>query len=126
MAVEVRRPEGHLERVQDERRAHVGGELPATDHAREGVLDEREVDDAFPAAPVGEIANPHSFGRDALKSRSTRSGGRRAVGSGTVVRQGLPRRFAPSRPAAHISRLTLSRPTSMLSRRSAFQMRLEP
>ena len=40
-------------------------------------------------------ATQSSFGPAALKSRSTRSGGRCAAGSGVVVRHGLPRRLAP-------------------------------
>ena len=37
-------------------------------------------------------------GASALKSRSTRSAGRMAFGSGIVVRHGLPRRLAPWMP----------------------------
>ena len=48
-----------------------------------------------------------------------RSGGLVAVGSGVVVRQGLPRRLAPWMPWARISRLTRSRPTSTPARLSA-------
>ena len=47
-----------------------------------------------------------SSGREALKSRSTRSAGRVAFGSAIVVRHGLPRRLAPWMPASRISRWT--------------------
>jgi hypothetical protein len=43
-------------------------------------------------------ANHVSSGREAAKSRCTRSGLRRASGSAFVVRHGLPRRLAPCRP----------------------------
>jgi len=51
-------------------------------------------------------ASHNRLGAGALKSRSTRSGGRVALGSGVVVRHGLPRRLAPRMPAWRISRLT--------------------
>lgn len=43
----------HLEGVEDEVGAHVGGELPADDHPAVGVEDEREKDESVPAAQVG-------------------------------------------------------------------------
>ncbi len=48
----------HPQRVQDEIRAHVGGELPADDPAAEGVDNEREEDDPLPAAQIGQIGQP--------------------------------------------------------------------
>ena len=43
-------------------------------------------------------ANHSSSGRDASKSRCTRSGLRSAEGSARVVRHGFPRRLAPWMP----------------------------
>jgi hypothetical protein len=63
------------------------------------------------------------FGRDALKSRWTRSGRRCACRPGLVVRQGLPRRFAPRIPFARISRCTRQRGACSPARRSAFHIR---
>jgi hypothetical protein len=50
--------EGHPERVEDEIGAHVRCELPADDLAAVGVDDEREEDEAFPAAQIGEVRDP--------------------------------------------------------------------
>jgi hypothetical protein len=49
---------GHLQRVQDQVGAQVRGGLPADDHAREDVLDERQVEKALAGLEVGEIADP--------------------------------------------------------------------
>ena len=81
----------HPQRVEDEIGAHVAGELPAHDAAREDVDDEAEEHHALPAAQVGEVRDPQLIGPWALKLRWTRSGGRWAAGSGVVVRHGLPR-----------------------------------
>jgi hypothetical protein len=51
-------PERHPQRVEHERGAHVGRQLPADDHPREHVDHEREVQDALPAADMREIAHP--------------------------------------------------------------------
>jgi len=83
-------------------------ELSADDHAAEGVDDNGEEDEAFPAAQAGDVGDPSSFGREALKLRWTRSGGRCAPGSSFVVRHGLPRRFAPWMRCVCISRCTRS------------------
>jgi len=48
----------HPQRVQDQRGAHVAGQLPADDPAREDVDDEAEVDHALPAADIGEVRDP--------------------------------------------------------------------
>jgi hypothetical protein len=115
--------ERHLQGVEDEIGAHVCRELPADDLAAESVDHEREEDEPFPAAQVGEVGDPSSFGRAALKSRWTRSGRRRASGSGVVVRQGLPRRFAPWIALVFISRCTRQRGTCSPARRSVFHIR---
>jgi hypothetical protein len=71
-------------------------------------------------------ATQSRFGAGALKSRSTRSGRRRAAKSGLVVRQGLPRRFAPQMPWTRINRSTRPRPTGSPARVSAFHIRRDP
>ena len=48
----------HPQRVQNERGAHVAGELPADDPAAVGVDDEREEHHAFPASEVGDVGDP--------------------------------------------------------------------
>jgi hypothetical protein len=93
----------HPQRVENERGAHVRGELPADDPAAVGVDDERE-DDAFQQRRKVMSATHSSFGPAAVKSRSTRSARWRAAGSGRVVRQGLPRRLAQQIPWARIKR----------------------
>src|SRR5207245_1861700 len=50
--------ERHLESVEDEIGAHVRGELPADDLAAVRVDHEREEDEPFPAAQVGQIGDP--------------------------------------------------------------------
>ena len=57
------------------------------------------------------------FGAVAVKSRSTRSGGRVAAGSGLVMTNLLPR-LTPRRPTVRISRSTVHRATGWPSRRS--------
>jgi hypothetical protein len=52
--------ERHPQRVEHEVGAHVAGELPADDHPREHVDDEREVQDTLPAAQIREIADPQA------------------------------------------------------------------
>ena len=64
---------------------------------------------ALPAAQVREVREPQLVRAPAVKSRFTRSGRRRAIGSGLVVRHGLPRRLAPWIPCARISRWTWQR-----------------
>ena len=55
--------ESHPQRVDDERVAHVRGELPADHAPAVDVDDEREVQDAVPAAQPREIADPEPIGR---------------------------------------------------------------
>jgi hypothetical protein len=50
--------ERHLQRVHDERGAHVARELPADHAAAVGVEHEREEHDAVPATQVAEIRDP--------------------------------------------------------------------
>jgi hypothetical protein len=50
--------ERHFERVENERGAHVAGELPADDPAVVDVDDEGEEHDPFPAAAIGEVRDP--------------------------------------------------------------------
>ncbi|WPB96576.1 hypothetical protein R8789_13445 [Streptomyces malaysiensis] len=64
-------------------------------------------------------------GRLAVKSRSTRSGGLGADGSGTVVRRRGPR-MTPSTPSSPISRSTVQRATCTPLRRSARVIRRTP
>jgi hypothetical protein len=47
--------DGHPQRVADQRGAHVRGELPADDAAAVDVDDEREEQQAFPAAQIREV-----------------------------------------------------------------------
>ena len=103
--------ERHRQRVEDQRGAHVRGELPADDPAAVCVEDEREEHDAFPASGWVMSATQSRSGPLAVKSRSTRSGRRRAAESGLVVRHGLPRRLAPQMPLARIKRSTVQRAT---------------
>jgi len=118
--------ERHPQRVEDEVGAHVSCELPADDRAAVGVDHEREVDDAFPAAQVGEVGEPElvrpARGEVALDEVSRPNAFRFAK----VVRHGLPRRFAPWMPLLRISRSTRPRPTGSPARNSAFHIRQEP
>ena len=50
--------ERHPQGVEDEVGAHVGGELPADDLAREDIDDEGEERNPLPAAQVGQIGDP--------------------------------------------------------------------
>jgi len=54
--------ECHAQRVDDERVAHVGGELPSDHAPAEDVDDEREVQDAVPAAQAREVTDPQLVG----------------------------------------------------------------
>ena len=65
------------------------------------------------------------FGRVARNCRSTRSAGRAAARSGTVVLQRLPH-TAPRRPRRRISRPTVQRATGTASRLSCFQVLRTP
>jgi hypothetical protein len=62
----------HLQRVEDEVGAHVRGELPADDLAVEGVDHEREEDQPFPAAQVGEVGEKGTKFRGSQSDRQTK------------------------------------------------------
>jgi hypothetical protein len=51
-------PDGHLQRVQGQVGAQVGGELPTHQQAAEHIQDEGDVDPAFPGAHVGQVGDP--------------------------------------------------------------------
>jgi hypothetical protein len=55
-------PQGHLQRVQGEIGAQVGGGLPAHDHAAVDVDDEGDVDEPRPGPHVGEVGHPQGVG----------------------------------------------------------------
>jgi len=50
--------ERHPQRVEDQRGAHVAGQLPAHHAPRAGVDHEREEDQALPAPEVGQVGDP--------------------------------------------------------------------
>ena len=54
--------QGHAQRVEHEIGAHVLSELPSDDAAAEGVDDEAEEHQPFPAAQVGEVRDPQLIG----------------------------------------------------------------
>jgi hypothetical protein len=56
------RRDRHLQGVTDERGAHVAGELPADHAAAVDVDDEGQVDQALPAAQVGEVGDVQLLG----------------------------------------------------------------
>jgi hypothetical protein len=118
--------ERHPQRIQDQVGAHVARELPADHAPRPDIDHEAEIDHPRPTAHVVKSATQSRSGPSALKSRSTRSGGRVAAGSGRVVRHGLPRRLAPWIPCARIKRSTVQRATGSAARRSATHMRRDP
>ena len=111
-------PAGHLQCVEHHLGAHVAGDSPADDAATEGVGDEAHVGDPRPGGHLVKSATHNRLGRSAVKSRSTRSAGRAAVGSATVVRTRLCR-LAPRILSSFISRATWSRPMSWPARRAA-------
>jgi hypothetical protein len=51
-------PQRHSQRVEDEIGAHVAGELPADDHPREHVDQEREEHPPLPGPQIREVADP--------------------------------------------------------------------
>jgi hypothetical protein len=59
-----------LQGIEDEAGLGAARFLPADDPPGEGV-DEGDVDKAGPGGEIGEVGNPESFGRSALKSRFT-------------------------------------------------------
>ena len=86
------RPEGLLERVQGQIGTQRVGRPPANNLSREGIDHKGDVYESAPRGDVAQIRHPHSWlGWIALKSRSTRSGGRSAASSVTVVLNFRPR-----------------------------------
>jgi len=112
--------ERHLERFEHQVGAHVGRELPANDLAAEGVDHEGEEDEPFPAAQVRDVGDPELV-RARRQEVPLDKIGRppRACRSRLVVRQGLPRRFAPWMPFERISRWMRQRGACSPERRSA-------
>jgi hypothetical protein len=55
---EIAPPQRHLERVEHQVGAEMVGELPAHDHARVHVEDERDVQPALPRRHVGDVGEP--------------------------------------------------------------------
>ena len=53
-------PEGHLQSVQGEAGAQMGGGLPADDEAAVGIDDEGHVDEARPGAHEGQVGQPEA------------------------------------------------------------------
>ena len=116
--------ERHPQRVDDERVAHVRGELPADHAPAVDVDDEREVQDAVPAAQPREVADPQPIGRlgaevalDEIR-RPGRVGVRRPW-CATACRGA----WRPGCPRWRISRWTWQRGTCSPARRSAFHVR---
>jgi len=101
----------------------VAGELPADDHPAVRVEHKREEDEPFPAAQVGDVGDPELIRFCGSEVALDEVRQRAACGSGLVVRQRLPRRFAPWIPCTFISRCTRQRGTCSPARRSAFHIR---
>jgi len=112
--------ERHLERVEDQRGAHVGRQLPAHHLAAVGVEHEAEEHQPLPAAQVGQVGDPQLV-RPADREVALHQVGP-AVGQ-RVVRHGLPRRLAPWIPWPRINLCTRQRGTRSPSLSSAFQVR---
>ena len=92
--------ERHPECVEDEIGAHVVGELPTDDRPAVDVDHEREEDDAFPAAQVGEVGAPELIrpGRGERTLDEIGSAQRLGVGVGRPPR--LPTPFGALDPVA--------------------------
>jgi hypothetical protein len=88
-----------LQRVQHEVGAQRRRDAPADNPSRERIDDERHVDEAAPGSHVREVRGQSSFGRVAVKSRSTKSLGRSATRSGRVVVTQARPRTAPRNPS---------------------------
>jgi hypothetical protein len=99
--------ERHLERVDDQAGAHVGGHRPADDLTRVGVLHRGELEPPFSAAQIGDVRDPQHVRTGGPKSRSTRSLAGSTPGTRIVVRRRL-RGLTPAIPAAFIKRATRS------------------
>ena len=100
---EIATPQRHLERIEDEVGAEVVGELPADDHPRVNVEDERDVQPALPRRHVGDVGEPQlvrSLGDEVALDQVRRPG---RVSSGMVVNCLRPR-CTPRRPMSAITR----------------------
>jgi len=107
LAVSERDPQ----RIEHQVGAHVAGELPADDHPREHVDQEREVHAPFPRTQVGEVADPQPIGRGRgeLAVDEIRALLRGRIGDRRPPQ--LPAALAPLMPSGRITRATWSRPT---------------
>jgi hypothetical protein len=61
-SVQIAQRHGHLEGVDHQLGAHVGGDLPADDPAREDVENEGQVAEARVGADVGDVGDPQAIG----------------------------------------------------------------
>ena len=102
--------ERHLQRVDDQRGAHVGGHRPADDLTRERVLDGGEVQPALAGPQVGDVSDPQHVRASGGTARSTRSVAGVIPGIRIVVFHRF-RGLTPEIPAAFINRATRLRPT---------------
>jgi hypothetical protein len=111
----------HLERVDDQARAHAGGHRPADDQSRVRVLDGGEVQPSLARAQVGDVCDPQHVRCGRLEVALDQVGGRRDPGIRIVVLNRL-RGLTPAIPAAFISRATRLReiPMSCSKRSSAW------
>jgi len=101
---------GHLEGPEDRLDRHLGGDLPADDHAPRGV-EERDVGHPFGGADVGEVRDPEGVRTFPVKDPVNEVGS--DVGTTASVVVVTPRRrWTPRIPAVRMSRATWSRPTS--------------
>ena len=122
-AVGAERPPGIqrlLQRIQYEVGPGRAGRLPADERASEDIDHDGYVDEALPVETSVKSATHNAFGRSAVNWRLTRSWGREAPRSPSVVLTTRPWR-TPCRPRCRISRSTVQRATSTPSRRSCRQ-----
>ena len=72
-----------LQGIEDQLGLHRTRHPPADDPAREGVDDERDIDEPCPSGDVGEFREPELVRRRGEELRFTWSSGQGAAGSGT-------------------------------------------
>jgi hypothetical protein len=65
----------HLERVDDELRAHVVGERPTDHPPREAVDDGRQVKPPLPGPQIGDVRDPEPVGRSRAEVALNEIGG---------------------------------------------------
>ena len=115
-----------LQRIEHEVRLQRGAHAPADDHAREHIDHEGDEHKAAPGGDVGEVRDPQLVRPLATNCRSTRSAGRCAFSSATVViLNALPRR-TPHRPELAHQPLHGAARHRDLSRFSCFQVLRAP